>query len=263
MQTCGSNQENGQARSKSSGSTLRTFQTLSSSILRIHSTRTSQLVRAETAKRSTPKPARECWQSSKASDRPRDFTMTSNTMMTKRNSGRKELPKRTSSLSEMKRRYRCRPIVRTTPRTQRRSSLGPDQISSFPNRRQTMRELRTRSKCTRRMAHWSDSFLLLRLAKIKMKNYHSRDIRTILVNRQLASILNPSDLLSSLLQSAACLWVLRGLVTLITDLRWPTAPTTLKTSSTRPSSGKTSRLASHCLQTSAATEKGNSQINPT
>lgn len=126
-----------------------------------------------------------------------------------------------------------------------------------------MRELRTRSRCTRRKACWSDSFLLLWRTKFKMMSYHSRDTKTILANIQLPSILNPSDHLTSLLQSAACLWVLKGLVTLITDLRQPITPTTLKTSLIRASNGKISRLANHCLQTSAATGKGNNQLRPT
>lgn len=207
--------------------------------------RTSQLAKAGTAKRSTPKPARECWRSSKASDQPRDFTTTSNTMMTKRNSGSKELSTKRSSLSEVKRRYRRQLIAQVR--------------YNWP----TTRELRTRNRYTRRMAYWSDSFLLLWPTKVKMMSYHSRGTKTTLANRQLPGILNPSDHLTSLLQLVAYLWVLKGLVTLITDLRQPVTPTILKTSSIRASSGKISRLANHCLQTSVATGKGNNQLRPT
>ena len=127
----------------------------------------------------------------------------------------------------------------------------------------TMRELRTRSRCTRRKAYWSDSFLLLWRTKDQMMSCHSRDTKTIMANRCLPSIPTPSDHMTSLLQSEACLWVLKGLATSITDLRQPITPTTLKTMETRASNGKISRLANHCLQTSAATGKGNNQLRPT
>lgn len=200
MLISGSNQENGQAPSKLNGFTSRIFQTLNSSILRILWMRTSQHAKEEIVKKCILKQVKGWWQFSKASDQPPDSTMTSNTMMTKRDSDSKDIPRRRSFLSEMIN------LNMKSHNFKSHNSKSPTSINliNFNRwvRNQTINKmietlvmassnmtwwdhLRTNSS-KRKMPILSDSFLLSWRQKLfKTRNFPSRGTKITLVNKEL------------------------------------------------------------------------------
>ena len=169
----GSNQINGQAQSRLSGSTSRTFQTLSSSTLRILSTRTSQHAKVEIVKKFILKQESECLQSFKVLDQLQGSTMTSSIMMIRRNLGSKNVCKKASLLKEMKRKsYFSLNGLRST----REIPLKPRTRTSKNRMKQTL-------------ASSKDSSRPNKQTLVPAMNCHTSDIRTTMSTREHNSLL--------------------------------------------------------------------------
>lgn len=173
MDSFGSNQTNGQAQSRLSGSTSRTFQTLSSSTLRILSTRTSQHAKVEIVKKFILKQESECLQSFKILDQLQGSTMTSSIMMIRRNLGTKKVSKKANLLKEMKtKNYFSLSKLRSTR-----------EIPLKPRMRTPENEMK------QKLASFKDSSRPNKQTPVPRMNCHTNDIRTTMSTREHNSLL--------------------------------------------------------------------------